>query len=252
LEYFLAQGIKGADALLSAIGPALEVFGRYEHVEKVTGEQVTIAEFLDKVREVVAHHALSTVLSEQELGNVDAPTAFYVLWKWTFESIGQNGKPMNSEAKAKGNGNHIPVPFDEALKLARSVGADPEALLKSHLLKQDKEYVRLLDPNDRKHLTGLGETARDGTPPSTIDIVHRALNLWAAMEQAQLEQYLEKSGAKNNDTFWRVTQALSNLLPMQSKEKQLLDGLLARHSGAEVVRPRDLRSLDEFVKKEEK
>jgi adenine-specific DNA methylase len=253
LEYFLGEGIKGADALLSAIGPALEIFGRYERVEKITGENVTITEFLDKVREAVAHHALSTVLSEQELGNVDAPTALYVLWKWTFEPTGQNGKSRSSEVKGKGNENHILVPYDEALKLARSVGADPDLLLKSHILRQEKEYLRLLDPNERKRLPGLGEAVRDGTPPTTIDMIHRALNLWAAMEQAQLEEYLDKSGAKNSETFWRVTQALSNLLPLQSKEKQLLDGLLARHAGgAETVRPRDLRSLDEFVKKEEK
>lgn len=246
LDFFLKEGIKGADALLSAIGPALEVFGRYQSVEKVTGEKVAIAEFLDKVREVVAHHALSTVLSEQELGNVDPPTAFYVLWKWTFEPTIQNGKLTNSGGK--GNGNHILVPFDDALKIARSVGADPEVLLKTHVLTQEKEYVRLLGPNERKHVCGLGEIARDGTPPATIDMIHRALNLWAAIEHSQLEEYLEKSGAKNNETFWRVAQALSNLLPLQSKEKQLLDGLLARHAGgAETVRPRELRSLDEFV-----
>jgi adenine-specific DNA methylase len=253
LNLFLEEGVKGADALLSAIGPALEVFGRYLRVEKVTGEQVTIAEFLDKVREAVAHHALSTVLSEHELGNVDPPTAFYVLWKWTFEPAVQNGKLADSSSKSKGNGNHILVPYDDALKLARSVGADPEVLLKTHIMKQEKENVRLLGPNERKHISGLGETARDGMPPATIDMIHRALNLWAAMEHSQLEEYLEKSGAKNNETFWRVAQALSNLLPLQSREKQLLDGLLARHAGgAEDVRPREVRSLDEFVKKEEK
>ena len=253
LDYFLSQGIKGADALLSAIGPALEVFGKYERVEKITGDTVSIVEFLDKVREAVAHHALATVLSEQELGNVDAPTAFYVLWKWTFEPTVQNGKSANSSTKEKGNGNDIPVPYDDALKLARSVGADAEVLLKTYILKQEKENVVLLGPNERKHVPGLGETARDGTPPATIDMIHRSLNLWAGMEQAQLEEYLEKSGARNNETFWRVAQALSNLLPLQSKEKQLLDGLLARHAGgAEALRPHDTKSLDEFIKKEEK
>lgn len=248
LDYFLAQGIKGADALLSAIGPAVEVFGKYERVEKVTGDPVKTSEFLDKVREVVAHHALSSVLSEQELGNVDPPTAFYVLWKWTFE-LGV--RPTNTGGKT--NGNHILVPFDEALKLAHSVGADQAALVKMQLVKQEKEYVRMLGPNERKRVPQLGEASRDGRTPATIDIIHRALNLWAAMEQAQLEEYLDKSGARNSETFWRVAQALSNLLPLQSKEKQLLDGLLARYAGAgEVVRPREIRSLDEFVENEKK
>jgi adenine-specific DNA methylase len=253
LDFFIKEGMKGADALVSAIGPALEVFGQYERVEKVTGEPVEISDFLDKVHEVVAQHALSTVLAEQELGNVDAPTAFYVLWKWTFEPAVQNGRLANSETKAKGNGNHILVPFDDALKIARSVGADPEILLKMRILKQEKEYVRLLGPNERKHVSGLGDTARDGTASTTIDMIHRAVNLWAAMDHAQLEEYLEKSGAKRNETFWRVANALSKLLPLESKEKQLLDGLSGRHAeGLEERRPRDVRSLDEFVKKEEK
>jgi adenine-specific DNA methylase len=249
LQLFLDQGIRGADALLSAIGPALEVFGKYDKVEKVTGETVTIEEFLDKVREVVAHHALSTVLSEQELGNVDAPTAFYVLWKWNFEQNGPNEKEK-STSKSKINGNAF-VPYDDALKLARSVGADPEFLLKTHVLEQDKENVRLLGPNDRKHVSGLGEMTRDGAPPATIDMIHKALILWTSTDHVKLEEYLKKSGASNSETFWRVAQALSNILPLQSKEKQWLDGLLGSHAGgSEVIRPDDLTSLDKFMKKE--
>lgn len=94
LYFFLSQGIRGADALLSAIGPALEVFSRYKEVKKLTDEVVTVGEFLDKVREVVARHALSTVLSEQELGNVDPAIAFYVLWKWTFEPTVEMAIPV--------------------------------------------------------------------------------------------------------------------------------------------------------------
>jgi len=251
LDFFLREGIRGADALLSAIGPALEVFGRYGRVEKVTGEQVTIAEFLDKIREVVAHHALSTVLSEQRLGNVDAPTAFYVIWKWTFEPAVHNGKLGDSGDQGKGNGNHVLVLFDDALKIARSVGADPDILLKSQIMKKEKEYVRLLGPIERKHVSGLGEMTRDGTPPAIIDMIHRSLNLWATTEQAQLEEYLDKSGARSNETFWRVAQALSNLLPLLSKEKQLLDGLMVRHAReSDIASPADVRPLEEFMKKE--
>jgi adenine-specific DNA methylase len=258
LDFFLSQGIRGADALLSAIGPALEVFGRYEKVEKVTGEAVTISEFLDKIREVVAHHALSTVLTEQELGKVDPLTAFYVLWKWTFEPSVQTAytstEGENEEnARRIGNGPKTLVPFDDALKLARSVGAEIEALLRARLLKKEKEYVRMLGPIDRKDIHALGETGRDGTPPNIIDMVHRALILWAGQEHAKLEEYLEMSGAITNETFWRVAQALSNLLPLQSREKQLLDGLLGRHAAgvSETGRRHEDKTLDEFMMKDE-
>ena len=252
LDYFLEQGIRGADALLSAIGPALEVFGKYQKVEKVTGDSVKISEFLDKVREVVAHHALSTVLSQQELGNVDPPTAFYVLWRWTFEPTIQNAKLSTPDAHLKGDGNHILVPYDEALKLAHSVGANPEALLRTHLVRQEKENVRLLGPIERKNVSSLGETAHDGALPTIIDMIHRAVNLWSSQEYANLDEYLGDSGAMTNDTFWRVAQALSNLLPMQSREKQLLDGLLARHEGEAEIVPQGVKTLDEYAGKESK
>lgn len=261
LDYFLAEGIKGADALLSAIGPALEVFGRYERVEKVTGEVVTISDFLDKVREAIAHHALTTILSEQELGKLDAETAFYVLWKWTYET-GIHPQKLEVKQRAQGvdendakvvNTNHLVVPYDDALKLARSVGAEPEILIKARkILEQEAESVRLLAPNERKGIHGLGETARDGTPPAVIDMIHRAVNLWAEQDRGKLQEYLKASGAETNETFWRVAQALSNLLPLQSREKQLLDGLLGSHQQGsyEASTPQGYVTLDKFSREE--
>lgn len=258
LDYFLKQGIKGADALLSAIGPALEVFGRYAKVERVDGELVTVARFLDKVRETVAHHALYTVLSEQELGNVDPATAFYVVWKWTFEPGVRTSQYNASESRETdgkaSNGSRSLVPFDDALKLARSVGAEIEILLKFQLLNQEKEYVRMLGPLDRKDLRTLGEISREGTPPFLIDMIHKSLILWSSQEGAKLDSYLESSGAKTNETFWKVAQALSNLLPLQSVEKQLLDGLLGRH-GAGISDTGDQLqdiSLDKFINEGER
>ena len=261
LDYFLSQGIKGADALLSAIGPALEVYGRFQKVEKVTGEVVGVSEFLDKVREVVAHYALTSVLSEHELGKLDPETAFYVLWKWTFEpkltnqsNNGQNeNKSDNAEDDGKQtNGNHALVPFDDGLKLARSVGANIDVLLNARgLLQKEQEYVILLGPDERKAMHGLGEISREGINPPVIDMIHKALNLWSGQEQAKLEDYLRKTGAITSEPFWTVTQALSNLLPLQSREKQLLDGLIARHSGqtSEPSNGKEKKTLDEYINK---
>jgi len=83
-------------------------------------------------------------------------------------------------------------------------------------------------------------------------MIHRAVNLWSSQEYANLDEYLGDSGAMTNDTFWRVAQALSNLLPMQSREKQLLDGLLARHEGEAEIVPQGVKTLDEYAGKESK
>ena len=58
---FLEQGIRGADFFISAIGPAVEVFGRYIRVRKLTGQDVSVAELLDLVQEMVADYALRQV-----------------------------------------------------------------------------------------------------------------------------------------------------------------------------------------------
>jgi adenine-specific DNA methylase len=44
-----AEGIVGADAIFSCLGPALEIFSRYSRVEKASGEQVTLREYLEQV-----------------------------------------------------------------------------------------------------------------------------------------------------------------------------------------------------------
>ena len=40
--------------------PAVEVFGRYSRVRKLTGEDVSVAELLDLVQEMVADYALQS------------------------------------------------------------------------------------------------------------------------------------------------------------------------------------------------
>ena len=71
LDYFWSQGIRGADFFMSAIGPAVEVFGRHKRVLKLSGEEVTIAELLDKVRGIVADYALQRIVHGEAAGNVD-------------------------------------------------------------------------------------------------------------------------------------------------------------------------------------
>ena len=43
------EGIVGADAIFACLGPALEVFSRYARVEKASGEQVSLREYLEQV-----------------------------------------------------------------------------------------------------------------------------------------------------------------------------------------------------------
>ena len=84
LDFFWAQGIRGADFLISAIGPALSVFGRFERVIKLSGVAVTVGQFLDEVRSIVTNYALTKILKTAHTATIDAETRFYVVWKWSY------------------------------------------------------------------------------------------------------------------------------------------------------------------------
>ncbi|MCL5959147.1 MAG: DUF1156 domain-containing protein, partial [Chloroflexi bacterium] len=104
LVQFWDGGIRGGDFFMSAIGPAVEIFGKYTQVERLSGEPVTVGELLEYVRTVVSEFALERILRSAQLGGVDMPTRFYLLYRWTY--------------------NHARVPFDEANRLALAVGVE--------------------------------------------------------------------------------------------------------------------------------
>ncbi len=203
LEKFWSEGIRGADFFMSAIGPAVEIFGRYERVEKLSGEPVAVAELLDHVEKVVSEFALERILGSAELGGVDPETRFYLLWRWTY--------------------NHARVKFDEARKLATAVGTELTTLWgPGQFVSKEKECVRVLGPKDRekdkKFLNQVGFN-------TMVDALHRACIHWERGERRQLKEHLGQTYGANN-IFWRVAQNIADVLPSGDKEKQLLQGLL--------------------------
>ncbi|MGC8935411.1 MAG: DUF1156 domain-containing protein, partial [Thermoproteota archaeon] len=204
LEQFWKQGISGADFFVSAIGPAVEVFGQYSKVEKLSGEEVSVKELLEYVRKVVSEFALERVLKRADLGGVDAETRFYLLWRWTF-----------------GNAK---VHFDEAIKLSRPMGVELENLWSSGgFIKKEEGFVRVLDPSERaKDQSFLKKTKFT----SMIDALHYVLTLWEKGDKSKIKEVLEETGYANNEIFWQTAQAISEVLPEGNKEKQLLQGFL--------------------------
>ena len=150
LDQFWNEGIGGSDFFISAIGPAMEVFGKYESVEKLSGEKVTAAELLDFVRKSVSEYALAKILKSPELGGIDEETRFYLLWRWTY--------------------NGTKVYFDDARKLAQAIGVEITEQWGSGFVKKDKEFVSVLDAKDRgKRFLDKFANAR----PLTIILTYR-------------------------------------------------------------------------------
>jgi putative DNA methylase len=203
LTQFWEEDIRGADFFMSAIGPAVEAFGKYARVEKLSGEPVTVAELLEYVRKVVAEFALERVLGSAQLGGVDAPTRFYLLYRWTYK--------------------HARVLFDEARKLAQSVGVELTTLWDSGgLVERQREYVRVPTPLERARSANFARRTKFET---MIDALHYAVWLWDQNERKRLQDHLSVTYG-SSETFWQVAQAIAEVLPEGDKEKQLLQGLL--------------------------
>jgi hypothetical protein len=91
------EGVVGADAIFSCLGPALEIFSRYERVETASGKQVELKEYLKHVWAAVAREALNMIFpacaADVAAGRAGADTSGFeedsrltALWLWTLHS----------------------------------------------------------------------------------------------------------------------------------------------------------------------
>ncbi len=210
LDFFWKQGIRGADFFISAIGPAVSVFGRYSKVYRLDGTEVDVGELLDLVQALVSEYALDRILNGggAQVGGVDAPTRYYILHRWAY-----------------GTGK---IPFDDAMRLAMALGADVSALMERRgILKQSGETVHLLGPKDRAKLDGLGLPDRTGRAAPIVDVLHRAVTLWERGDREGLSRFLAEGARGREDQVRLVAQTLINILPDDDAERRLLEGFLA-------------------------
>jgi adenine-specific DNA methylase len=222
LDFFWNQGIRGADFFISAIGPALSVFGKYERVTKLSGEEVTVGQFLDEVRRLVTNYALTKILHTTHTGAIDPESRFYVVWQWSY-----------GDAK---------VPADESFKLSQALGMHTEEMWdRTGVLEKAGENVQVVPIAKRMRVKSLGEPGADGTPAGLIDVLHRLCAFRERGDTQGMAQFLGQSGHANNPTLWLVAQAISEILPDGDKEKQLMQGLLnQREALEEATRQRAL------------
>jgi putative DNA methylase len=247
LQQFWDAGIRGADMFISAIGAGMEVFTRYARVETVSGDPVSMGEFLQEVRQVVAKFALRRVLHEQAVASeLDALTRFYLLYRWAY--------------------GRAEVPFDEARKLATSVGLElTQAWGAGEVVQQEKERVRVLAHYERAWGVRPGAKGGRGRPPrsrggvpseqlsleamlipseakeeaiaawdalrargrqSLIEAIQLAAALWEANQISRLREWLGE-GYADRPAFWLTAQAISEMLPDGDRERRVLQGLLA-------------------------
>jgi len=107
MERLSGEGIRGADLVFSCIGPALELFSKFEEVETAEGREVKLPEFLEKVCEVVVRSALQQVLGTAEAharnsaaGALEEDARLTALFLWTLQST-DGERNSKSETRTK-------------------------------------------------------------------------------------------------------------------------------------------------------
>lgn len=200
LNHLWAEGIIGADFFIAAIGSAIEVFGKYEKVMDYEGNIKRADVLLGDVREIVMNYTVAHILHNGFSGEVSELTKFYVIYRFSY-----------GEAKLE---------FDEANKLARSVGIDlTQEFNKNGFIKKEKEFVRVLSANNRRI-----EELEDKN--ELIDVLHYSLLLWESDKKDKMMQVLAETGFGKSEAFFRVAQAISESLGKttpESKEKKWID-----------------------------
>jgi len=219
LAQFWLDGISGGDFFISAIGPGMEEYSRYQRVENYAGEPVGTDQLLAFIRKIATHFLVNRLLREAGAGSIDKEAQFYLTYRWTYLSN--------------------KVPYDDARKIAAAEGVDLEQLwVKGGFVKKSGADIEVLGPKQRG---GPGQPGEISEVRNMVDALHRACQLWEKGDRAGLTNLLGHTGYGQIGAFWQFGQAVAECLINGSKEKQLLEGLLIGKDGymqasAEVAR----------------
>jgi adenine-specific DNA methylase len=150
------EGVVGADAIFACLGPALEVFSRYSRVEKASGEQVTLREYLEQVWAAVSKEALNMIFAGADATGFEEDARLTAMWLWTLaapngqESAGDEDAETESDEEGgsgkKAAGGYS-LEYDAARKIAQGLGAHLEKL--AGMVEVKGDTARLLSVAER-------------------------------------------------------------------------------------------------------
>ncbi len=173
MERLQSEGIRGADLVFACIGPALEIFSRYSRVETAEGREVTLAEYLEKVWEVVGRTALEQVLGTAEAkarngaaGAVEEDARLTALFLWNLQSTNANsveaepeeaaeedvsGEDEDDEGASQGKTKGYALVFDVVRRFAQPLGIDLPKW-EGRVIETKKGVVRLFAVAERARI----------------------------------------------------------------------------------------------------
>ena len=199
LEQFWDAGlIRGGDFFISAIGPGMEAYSRYEAIETYDGREVSVADLLQYIRQVATDFLVHRLLKGAGSGAIDKEAQFYLTYRWTFQDTR--------------------VEYDDAFRIAAAEGVNIDRLAEGDsFIKKTRKYVYVHGPKERDAVKNIG---------NMVDAMHLVCRMWEQGHREEIGQHLAETGYNQSEAFWQLCQAVAECLPEKNKEKQLLEGLL--------------------------
>ena len=212
------EGVRGADLVFACVGPALEIYSRYRAVETVEGREVGLAEYLERVWEVVGRSALRQVLGTTDAnagttleGALEEDARLTALFLWTLQSTETTAADENDEAgdddeqqvPAKG----FSLPFDVVRRFSQPMGIDLEAWT-GRIIAQAKGTVRLLPVAERaKALFGEDGAATAADWMESDANTMRQLSLFPDSESVSIPTRRRHKSILNSDAELQTVDA---------------------------------------------
>lgn len=196
------EGVVGADAIFSCLGPALEVFSRYSRVERADGSAVTLRDYLEHVWAAVSREALRMVLQDADTAGFEPDARLTAIWLWTLSDSSGSAPSENEQEELTAEDDEeggapskklsgFTLEFDAARKIAQGLGARLEEL--TSVVEVKGETARLLPISERvRTLFGKREEPRSSGKKSQKKT---QLSLFQELEEAAEEQGWDKSGS---------------------------------------------------------
>ena len=228
LPTLVKHGVRGADAIFSCLGPALESYSKFEKVLTAADREVPLGGdpdaiepeqrgFLAYVFETLSKEALRQVLGDAETEGFEEDSRMTALFLWTLQSTKANGngkKPEISGQKSEVSGQEeepeddededkskktkagFSMPFDTFIRITRPMGIH-YAALEHRVIEIEKGIVRLLPVRERSEQL-LGEAAkRPGLEISLEDVKQMELGLLTQRQQEAALLSKPKRGQKS-------------------------------------------------------
>jgi hypothetical protein len=217
------EGIVGADAIFACLGPALEIFTRYSRVEKASGENVTLKEYLEQVWAAVSKEALAMIFTGADATGFEEDARLTAMWLWTLSTAVSNGNGASAaedeessegeedeSANAKSKFGGFALEYDAARKIAQGLGAHLEQL--GSLIEVKGATARLLPVAERtRSLFQKGEAATPtGRGKAKKKSAQLSLGFVADLEEAEADGGWGDTGAphKGETVLDRVHQSM--------------------------------------------